>query len=253
MSARLFLCLGLLSYAVSLHAQTQTNIAAKRVNATLVSVGYEVQFPLADMAQRFGVNSNINGSLLFKFGNNWLLGGEAGFLFGGGVKEDTMFNYLYTKDGNLIGTDGLYDGIILYERGYDVFLKGGKLLPAFHSNPNSGLMVQGGIGFLQHKIKVDDIFKELPYVGGEYAKGYDRLTNGLAISQSIGYLHLDPRRFLNYSVGIEATEAFTQNRRSWNFDQMRQDTSKRLDILIGLKINIYLPFYGRGEERIYTD
>jgi hypothetical protein len=67
----------------------------------------------------------------------------------------------------------------------------------------------------------------VPQVQGAYAKGYDRLTNGPAISQYIGWLHLDRKKLVNFNAGIEIIEAFTQNRRDFNFDQMKKDDSKR--------------------------
>ncbi len=210
------------------------------------------QVPAGDMADRFGANHNIGGSITFKISHNFLLGVEGNLLFGGNIKEDTILNGLFTSQGFLIGTNGIAESVILFERGYTFFGKVGKLFPAFGSSPNSGLSMMLGAGFLQHKIKIEDPDKAVPYVDGNYSKGYDRLTNGPAISQYIGYLHLDRKRLINFNTGIEVIEAFTQNRRDFNFDQMKKDNLKRLDILVGFKFAWILPLYGKGEERFYT-
>jgi hypothetical protein len=235
-----------------LRAQFKSNINDTIVNAKMLSVSYSVQVPAADMADRFGVNNNIGGSFSFKIRNNFLIGVEANYLFGGNIREDTILNYLFTQSGNLIGVDGLFDAALLFERGFTLWGKFGKIFPAFNSNPNSGITAMIGAGFIQHKIKIDDVNNQLPYVSGDYAKGYDRLTNGLAISQYIGYTHLDKRKLLNFSIGLEAIEGFTQSRRDWNFDQMSADQSSRLDLLFGIKVAWILPFYGSNEERFYT-
>ena len=236
----------------AVHAQSKTNIADTIVNAKLLSLGYAFQIPMADMADRFGSNNNFGLSFTFKMAHNFLLGAEANFLFGGNIKEDTILNGLFTSQGFLIGTNGLAESVILFERGYTVWGKFGKLFPVFNSNPNSGLNVMVGAGFLQHKIKIEDPDKAVPQVDGAYSKGYDRLTNGPAISQYIGWLHLDRKKLVNFNAGIELIEGFTQNRRDFNFDQMKKDDSKRLDMMLGFKLSWILPLYGKGEHRFYT-
>lgn len=234
------------------HGQSRTYIADTIVNAKLLSLGYTFQIPMADMADRFGSNNNIGASFCFKMAHNFLLGVEGNILFGGNIKEDTILDGLFTSQGFLIGTNGLAESVILFERGYSVSGKVGKLFPVFNSNPNSGLNVMIGAGFLQHKIKIEDPDNAVPYVNGVYSKGYDRLTNGISISQYIGYLHLDRRKLINFNLGIELIEAFTQNRRDFNYDQMKKDTTKRLDVLLGVKFALILPFYGHREGRFYT-
>ena len=140
----------------------------------------------------------------------------------------------------------------MFERGYTLEGNVGKIIPAFGSNPNSGIYVRLGAGFMQHKIRITDTEGIIYQVNEGYAKGYDRLSNGLMLSQYVGFLNIDPRHLLNFHVGLLAQEAFTQNRRSWNFDERRQDTDKRLDILIGLRATWMLPFFSKNEQRFYT-
>ncbi len=236
----------------ALLAQQKNNLGDTIVNATLLQVGYAIQFPFADMADRFGNNNCISGGISFKVKNNWMFGAEANFLFGGNIKEDTMLDYLFTSGGFLIGTNGIAESVLLFERGYYFIGKFGKMIPVVKGNPNSGLQVMAGAGFIEHKIKIEDPEAAVPYVTGDYAKGYDRLTNGLALYQYIGYLRLDKRKLLNFNAGVEIIEGLTQNRRNFNFDQMKSDDSKRLDILVGLKLAWVLPLYGKGEHRMYT-
>ncbi|MEO5673464.1 MAG: hypothetical protein ABIQ74_02350 [Chitinophagales bacterium] len=251
---KIFFIIILLTFLRSniLNAQPGTNIIDTAVNAKLLSLSYAFQVPFADMASRFGSNHNIGTAFTFKMAHNLMIGAEGNFLFGGNIREDTIIDGLFTSQGFFIGTNGIAESVILFERGFSFFGKAGKLFTVGGSNPNSGLNVMVGAGFLQHKIKIDDPDKAVPFVDGEYSKGYDRLTNGFAISQYAGYLHLDARRFLNFNAGIEIIEAFTQNRRDFNFDQMKKDDSERVDILLSFKLSWVLPFYGKGEQRFYT-
>ena len=237
---------------VLLHAQFKSNINDTTVNAKLVTLGYTFQLPLGDMADRFGPGNNLGAGFYFKLPYNLLLGVEANYLFGGNVREDTMLNYLYTDAGGLIGIDGYYETVFLFERGTAFWAKVGKIIPVVNSNPNSGLTLLAGAGFIQHRIKLSSPNSTLPNILNDYSKGYDRLSNGFALSQYVGFTHLDKRRLVNFNIGIEVMEGFTKSRRDWNFDQMQKDESKRLDILIGFKLAWILPFYGKGEERMYT-
>lgn len=236
-----------------LSAQQKNNLGDTTVNATLLQVSYAIQFPFADMADRFGNNNCIGGAVSFKVGNNWIFGSEINFMFGGNIKEDTILDYLFTSEGFLIGTNGIAESVLLFERGYSIWGKVGKVIPVIRGNPNSGINLMVGAGFMEHKIKIEDPDAAVPYVTGDYAKGYDRLTNGLALYQYVGFLRLDKRKLLNFNAGIEIIEGFTQNRRDFNFDQMKRDDSKRLDVLVGLKLAWVLPIYGKGEHRMYTN
>ncbi len=234
-------------------AQKKTNIKDTLVNARIIGAAYTYQFPAADMAKRFGNGSTIEGSFLFKFGKNWSIGATGSFLFSANINEDTLLDALKTTSGNFIGSTGIYSSIVLNQRGYLIQGKFGKIFPAFNSNPNSGIMTLVGAGFMQHKIKIQQLNNDLPQFSRDYVKGYDRLTNGICISQFLGYAHFDPRKLLNFYSGIELTEGFTQNRRDWNFDSQARDDSHRLDILIGFKLAWFLPLYGRTYQEFYTN
>jgi hypothetical protein len=52
-------------------------------------------------------------------------------------------------------------------------------------------------------------------------------------------------------IGLELTQAFTQSRRSYNFDTRSTDTESRQDFLTGFKIGWTLPLYlGENADEI---
>ena len=101
---------------------------------------------------------------------------------------------------------------------------------------------------LQHKIRIEGA---APQLMGEYKKGYDRLSNGLALGEFIGYVHLGKNHFINFFAGFEIIEAFTKNRRSFNIDTIEKDDTKRLDILSGFKFGWIIPLYRRNADEFY--
>jgi len=104
---------------------------------------------------------------------------------------------------------------------------------------------------MQHKIKIIEVAEQVPQLLGEYKKGYDHLTYGFTLSQSIGYQHFSNYRLLNFYVGAEFYEGFTQNRRSINFNTKSADPTQRLDVLATLVLRWYFPLYKRQASDFY--
>ncbi|MBK7870546.1 MAG: hypothetical protein IPJ74_07625 [Saprospiraceae bacterium] len=222
-------------------------------NGLLFSVGLGAQLPGGDLTDRFGPNLNVGGSLDFiTQESNFIFGFNGYYLFGTDIKEDVIAA-LRTPEGQIIGNDKSYADIQLRERGFYIGGSVGKLFTLSEKNARAGLRVTLGAGLLQHKIRIqDDPFRAVPQLFDDYKKGYDRLTNGLALHQFIGYQVLSTDKHTNFYIGLELTQGFTQNRRDFNFDTQMQDTSKRLDLLFGVKAAWILPFYiGKAASEIY--
>jgi hypothetical protein len=90
-----------------------------------------------------------------------------------------------------------------------------------------------------------------PQLAGDLKKGYDRLTNGPSVSEYFGYTYLSNNRLLNFFVGLECSQAFTKDRRIWDYQMMKPDDSQRLDLLYGLRAGWILPLYKRVPKAYY--
>ncbi len=214
------------------------------VAISLVTVQGGVHVPAGDLADRFGVFGTVGGGYQYKFRSNWLVGITGDFLFGPTVKEDSLLRGLLTNDGFLIGLDGAQYNPILYLRGYRFQLTAGKILPIWQRNPNSGLLVNGTIGFLQHKIYYDVKQRDnLPQISRENIKGYDRLSNGWVFTGFIGYHHMSPNRLVNYQIGVEYQYGATKLRRTANYDGEPVTDDFRADQAIGFRATWILPLY----------
>jgi hypothetical protein len=246
-----FVVCGLWLYAGKASAQKPAPDSSEKV--FLLGPTFAFQVPGGDLVERFGNNFNVGGSFMEKLKSNWLFGIEGQFIFGDQLKESGILDSIRTQQGFLIGTNGGYANVFLYERGFHFFVKAGKFFPAFHSNLNSGIMTSVGVGLLQHKIRIENDDHNVPQVNNNYVKGYDRLTNGLSITEYLGWIYLGRNRIANFSAGFEFTQAFTKNRRSFNFDEMRRDDTQRLDLLFGFRVAWYIPFYeGKPKEFYYN-
>lgn len=231
----------------------QSNIRDSTVFAPLLGISYSIQVPGGDLNDNYGINSNLGGNFLLKTKKNWIGGIEGNFLFGNNVKDTAILDHLKTSGGKgfIITVNGDSARVYIYERGYALFGRVGKLIPFKKPNPNSGILVTTGIGFLQHKKRIEVTGDLVPELKSDYRKGYDRLTNGIAISQFIGYQYLSNRRLINFFAGIECTLAFTKNRRGYNYDTMQYDVKSRRDILYGLRAGWILPLYKKTPKDFY--
>jgi hypothetical protein len=112
-------------------------------------------------------------------------------------------------------------------------------------------MLTAGGGIMQHKIHIVNSGNTAPQLDDEYKKGYDRLTNGFALTEFVGYKHLSRNRVWSFYGGIEFTQAFTVSRRDYNFDTMSADEAGRFDQLLGFRIGWVFPLYGRQPKEFY--
>ncbi|MCC6599479.1 MAG: hypothetical protein IT223_02275 [Crocinitomicaceae bacterium] len=216
-----------------------------------IAVSYAVQFPGGDMADRFGINGSIGLGFHIKTRTNWWYGVQGIYLFGKKVTEPELLSNLYTSNGEILDNQGQVAVMYIQERGFAVTLEGGHLFDFIGPNPNSGLLLTAGVGILQHKIRIEHQLNEINALSGDYLKGYDRLTNGLALRQVIGYAHMSNNRLINFFIGVEAYEGITKNRRDLNFDTRISDDKKRLDILLGIRAGWVLHLYRRAPNDAY--
>lgn len=229
----------------------QVSVKDSIIHCSAIGASYGFQLPGGDLAKRFGASSDIRLTYFYKTKKNWIFDADAGYFFGRNVKEDGILDSIKTADGHVINQNGEFAEVRLFERGYSANLRFGKLIPKFATNKNSGLVFMLGAGFMQHKIKIDDIGNLSPQLTKEMKKGYDRLTNGFCTSQFIGYFFLGNKRLVNFFGGFEFTQAFTKSRRVWDYDLMSQDTKKRLDLMYGFRVGWILPLYKRVPNEFY--
>lgn len=222
------------------------------IPVSIFSASYTFQVPGADMAKRFGYNSCFGGSYIRKNAKNMVWGFDANYYFGDQLKDKEILDSISTSGTRqILNKDGSFSDVRLYERGFSAFGKVGKVFPVIGYNRNSGLLITAGAGFMQHHIRIETISNDIPQLDKDYKKGYDRLSNGFALNQFIGYWHMSNNRRFNFYLGADLTQAFTQSRRSYDFFTQQKDTQKRTDLLYGVKFGIMFPVYKRQPKEFY--
>ncbi len=213
-----------------------------------ISGGFQI--PGADLAADYGTSAEIGGGSGYKTSSNLIGGLEMTFIFGPNVKNDPL-DSISNEVGQITNIYGDQSQIYLSEHGFHLKLWAGKIFPLFNANPNSGLLLRGSVGMLQHKIFIRNVGNNTPQVTGDYVKGYDRMCNGLALSEFIGWQNFSPDKGYHFQLGFEFTQAFTQNRRSWDFATQTQISQQRLDLLYTFKVAWFIPLHRKQSSTFY--
>ena len=238
----------LLMMIAQLSSQT---IKDDRILIPMISADLGYNHPGGDFAERFNGSGQVGAAFNLKFKSNIFLGVQGSYLFSQGIKDPEYRDYLENEDGwitNFYGEPG-----IVAEKldGFTVSAHIGYIIPVLNPNPNSGIMVSGGMGFMQHKIWIEERGNNIPQLTDEYIKGYDRLCNGLMTKQFLGYMFFHEKATWNFYAGFEFTQGYTQNRRSWDFIEERKIDEKRLDLLYSIKIGWVISLHKRMATEIY--
>jgi hypothetical protein len=211
--------------------------------------------PAGDIAARYGLSAGVGGSYWFKTKTNWMLGADYTFLFGNNFKEDSILDGIRDDEGYLITNNGEQMFPTISQRGFYTGIRAGKLFPVIGPNTNSGLLFTASAGLLQYKTFFRLEESSMPVIMDEYVKLFDYLTNGFAMSQFIGYLHLDSDQPINFYAGLEFHQAWTMCRRDWVYNIHGPESlirpGYRHDFLFGIKVGWIFPV-GKKTTGTYT-
>ncbi len=207
-----------------------------------------------DMASYFGNNLTIGLGAAYKTQKNWRFGIDGQYLFSDNIKNpELILAPLLTSRGYILNGIGNYASVSLLERGFFVTGELGKSFNFWQANANSGPDFQIGSGYLMHWIEIKNAGNDAPQLLDEYAKGYDRLSGGMVLRQSIGYTYLSSSRRVNMRLSLEIMQAFTRNYRGFDFSTGKEVSGNHTDWLYGIRFQWMLPIYSSGSNTFYYD
>jgi hypothetical protein len=246
--AKKILALSFLLIPLILDAQ---NVRDSTVSLHMFSFHASGHIPSGDFAKRYGPTAGAGGSYWFKTRKNWLFSADFTFLFGNTFKQGYIFKDMLDESGNFITNYGEQMYPTVSERGFYTGLRAGKVFPVIGPNPNSGLMLTASAGLLEYKSFFRLEENTVPILLHEYTKLYDYLTNGFAINEFIGYLHLDSDQPINFYAGLEFHQGWTKCRRDWLYDLHGPDNTLRHDFFWGIRVGWIFPV-GKKTSGTYT-
>lgn len=221
--------------------------------AILINMTYGGQLPGGDLAERFASYFTVGGGVEYLSNSNWFFGVDINYHYGQEVKENVLAS-LQSPEGLIYGDNQEPAFVQLRMRALQVGPVVGRLISLSKKNARSGLRLSLGVHYYQHKIRVqDDPQSFVGQLAGDYKKGYDRYSNGIALAQFVGYQHLSKNRRANFFVGFDFLQGFTQGRRTINFDtEISELGVARLDLGYGFRLGWTLPLYiERDPSKLY--
>ncbi|HRU68371.1 MAG TPA: hypothetical protein P5265_07760 [Bacteroidia bacterium] len=232
-------------------SHSQVSIRDSAISMHVIGFNYSFNIPFKDMAVRFGNSSQLSVSYLFKTTANFYISPYFAYFFSGKVNDSFVLDAIKTGDGYLINNQGTLCPVAIEQRGFHSGIQLGYLYSFNQPNLNSGIVFSAGPVFLQHKLSFDYSNGPVNQIEGEYRKGYDRLTNGIGLIQTIGFQRFGNKGLGNYHFSIYMVEAFTQSRRDFDFYLQKKDDLKRKDFLLGFQLGFDIPIYRKTSPEFY--
>lgn len=222
--------------------------------AWLIQPSAAWQMPGGDLTKYFGNNLTIGIGAAYKTQNNWRFGFDGQYLFSDNIKDpQKILAPILTERGYILNGIGNYASVSLLERGFFVTGELGKTLSFWQANPNSGPDFQLGGGYIMHWIEIKNAGNDSPQLLDEYTKGYDRLSGGLVLRQSVGYTYLSRNRRVNFRLSFEVMEAFTRNYRGFDYSTGKEVSGNNTDLLYGFRFQWMLPIYTSRSDTYFYD
>jgi len=244
----------LLFISFSFGAKAQVNVRDSLVSAWMIGVKLSGYVPAGDLADRYENSYGLGLEVGKRTRSNWIFGVDGTYFFGNNVKNlYDIFDEIITSQGSFIGLNGELAGVEFFQRGFYTGVHVGKVFPIIGPNPNSGLMVKLGAGYMQNWIYMRMPNVQVPQIEGEYRKGYDRMHSGFALRQQVNYMNSSSKKTVNFIVGFEFIEGFTKSDRGYNYDTNMPDLGQKLDLYLGLHFTWFLPIYSKNEQKFFYE
>lgn len=251
--------IGILFYCIfTVQAQLQERVSVVDSTSLIVYSQFEFSynFPLADLRTDYHNFMSVGTGVDVKTDKNFIFGFHFNYQFGGKVRGEILnesFKELIAKGTNyFIDQKGVANNELSVDyRGLYFNFVFGKIFPVSKYYRNSGIIVEGGVGVLQHYMHITNPNNAILSLKGEYSKGYDKLTLGFSLYQFIGYQHITKRNLLCFYGGIEFSEIFSKRQRQYDFNLMKKDDNSYFESFIGLKFGWIIPLYKHNPHRIF--
>lgn len=229
----------------------QRDLKSKSVFTPIYGLTYKGSLTGGDFANRWGYTNVLGIEANFKLKNNLTYGLEAHYMFGNTFRDSSIFLNVFNSNNQITGLSGEPGDILFLLRGGNFTGQIGYVFNKVGKNPNAGLWLNFGLGYMFHKISIESIYDAIPQFKESYIKGYDKLTMGLSTKQFIGYLQQGDKDYFNFYAGFEFSQGFTKNVRTYNFNSEGPENDLRFELMYGFKVGWMIPIYKRQLQEYY--
>ncbi len=234
-------------------AHAQFRVKSDTLGGFFIPVNFGFSIPSDELSERFGHSYRAGTGCFFRTFTGWTFGVEGDFWFGERVlTRDKILKSVSNEQGEVLDHLGLEANLMTFQRGWIASAFFGKLLPIWNYNPNSGVLITLGGGYIQHRIRLESGHQQsiIYQIENEYQRGYDRLNIGWQGRIYVGYLHAGNFQTYNFMVGIEHLYGRTMSVRGFDYAVGQSDENIIGNGITTLKISWFFSMY---RERITRD
>lgn len=229
---------------------SQFRVRTDTLAGFFIPVNIAVSKPSLQLAERYGHSYRTGTGCFYRTFSGWAFGVEGDFWFGDRVlTRDQILKSVSNEQGLVLDHMGLDANLMTFQRGWIASAFIGKLIRVLNHNPNSGIIITAGGGYLQHRIRLESGHQQsiIYQIQDEYQRGYDRLNAGWQGRIFIGYLHAGNYQTYNFIVGIEHLYGRSSSVRGFDYATGQPDIAVMTNGLTSLKVSWFLSMY---RERI---
>lgn len=230
----------------------QVNVQDSTTQGWLFNIQTAYQWKGGDFSEYLTSNWALGLDLQYKLKSNWIVSVGGRYRFSDNLRNpDDMFDEVLTANGWVLGLNGEYANVTFRERGFDITADVIKVFNRWGHNSNSGPYIRLGAGYSAHWISIRNPEENTPQVQDDYSNGYDRRHQGLLTRQQIGYFYAGSNKKINFTLGFEVMQGFSQNVRGFNYSSREFDSGSKLDLYYGITFSWFLPIYNQNAQKYY--
>ena len=211
-----------------------------------------LHMPWGELAERFGTANTVGIGWRRTATSGWRYGVQYRFQTGADVREPGLLSNLIDPNGHIVDNEGRIALLTPQQRGTLLLATLGRQWPLDARRPETGLLVELGAGFWEHKVHFQNRGNRITQLDEPHLRGYDRLSGGWVLVPRAGFEYHSPNGQARFQVGLEALLGRIRPSRSWNADTGMADEGIRRDHALGLFASWILRLKARSTSVDYT-
>ncbi len=198
----------------------------------------------------------------YMFASGWMLTLDGDLWFGYNSdnlrQRDERYGHVFLPGNYAMSWNGVDGNVQAYNRSLAVRVGVAKLLRVVPDNPNSGILLGAGGGWLMQKTVFSQDMNDtpVPQLLGYYGKIIDHLRNGAMLTQSIGFCYMaNYLTYVNVKIEFTVSECMMWSSRNYQLDNLMglvgKDPNRYFDMMYGIKLTWMFPLMGKTTYDYY--
>lgn len=210
-------------------------------------IPYSLNSPVGDLSNRFGIHSELGLNLNIEKGK-FHITNSFNYIFGGNVKDSLLFDQIANSQFEIITSENIFGEVLVYQRGFNFF---SGLAYSIWENEYLSLRLQGQIGYLNYRTRIEVTNNDVPQLSKDYVRGYDDMMHGLAFREFVGLYYTGDRSLSNFFLGVQFTHSNTRSVRDYSYRSFGEYSLQSKDFYWGIQAGWIIKVGNRTTDKYY--